>query len=190
MTLRIPHWLWRVVGAAVVALAVGAVLAAGLAGNRTQAGQAGDLPITLRPDQPAPALTGMTFAGRPFDLAALRGRVVVINVMASWCPPCRVELPVLTAAARRWQPEGVDVVAIAMRDKAADVAEVLRETGAQTLTVVDDPQATRSVSLGARGVPETFVVDRGGVVRLHAVGPVTEDWLDRSLSQLESGSGT
>ncbi len=183
MTARGPSWPVRLAVAAVTALAVGTVLAAGIVDRGTGAGPDPALPVTLRPDRPAPPLTGRTPAGDPVDLAALRGSVVVVSVLASWCPPCRAELPVLVDAARQWRGRGVHFVGVAMRDNDSHAAELVRAAGGQALTIVADPDATRAVSLGARGVPETFVVDRRGIMRLHAVGPVTPDWLDRSLSE-------
>jgi cytochrome c biogenesis protein CcmG/thiol:disulfide interchange protein DsbE len=119
--------------------------------------------------------------GKPFDLENLRGRVVVITVMASWCAPCRAELPELAAAAERFAPRDVQIVGLAMRDDPHDALALLRESNADRLLVVADPDGIRAVGLGARGVPETFVVDRDGKLRLHALGPITEQWLDKYL---------
>jgi cytochrome c biogenesis protein CcmG/thiol:disulfide interchange protein DsbE len=174
----------RIGVAAVAALAVGGVLAAGLV-KRDGAGTP-SLPVTLEPNAAAPDLTGTTLSGQRFDLATLRGTVVVINVMASWCAPCRAELPVLVAGARRWRTHDIEMVGLAMRDDPDDARTLLRDTGAQTFEVVEDPDGTRAISLGVRGVPETLIVDRSGTVRYHAFGPINADWLDRYLPALEA----
>ncbi|OBB35714.1 redoxin domain-containing protein [Mycobacterium sp. 852002-51961_SCH5331710] len=177
----------RIVLAAAVVAAVGAVLAAGL---RTQSSSGGAgmaaLPVTQQLNKPVPTLTGKTLQGQPFDIDALRGRVVVINVMASWCAPCRAELPTLAAAAQRFAADDVRIVGLAMRDDTEDALALLRETDAERLTVIADPDGTRAVELGVRGVPETFVVDRSGNLRLHAFGPITGEWLDKHLRRLDS----
>lgn len=182
MTWRGGSW-WRLTTGAVVVAALAAVLAAGLT-PRDAASPRADLPVTRTLDQPVPDLSGKTLHGNDFDMSELRGRIVVINVMASWCAPCREELPELAEAAHRWPPDEVQVIGLAMRDDPDDAMQLLHEAGAADLTVLADPDGTHAVSLGVRGVPETFLVDRGGTVRLHAFGPVTFDWLARHLPPL------
>lgn len=172
--------------AAAVVVAVGAVLAAGLRTQASSSDADASLPVTQELNKPAPALTGKTLQGDPFDINDQRGRVVVINVMASWCAPCRAELPVLAAAAQRFAGNDVRIVGLAMRDDADAAQALLRETHTERLTVVADPDGTRAIDLGVRGVPETFVIDRSGNLRLHAFGPITGEWLDRHLQRLES----
>ena len=124
-------------GVAAVAL-LGVLLAAGLIHRGAPSGSDPLLPVTQHRDEPAPPLTGPTLAGGRFDLAALRGQVVVVNVMASWCAPCRQKLPMLATAAAQWATSGVRVVGVAMRDDAGDTAKLLNDTGATALTVVAD----------------------------------------------------
>ena len=176
-----PWGLKALVGCVLVA-ALGLVLAAGL--GRRDAQPDSSLPVTQQPDRPAPALTGTTLSGQRFDLERLRGKVVVLNVMASWCAPCRAELPVLAHAEDRFGGPAVEFVGIAMRDDPADTRQLLADTGTGSMTVLLDPDGVGAVDLGVRGVPETFVVDRTGSVRLHAFGPVTDAWFDRWLSPL------
>lgn len=170
-------------GLASVAL-VALVLAAGLRSGSDSADSG--LPITKQPDRPAPELTGTTLSGEPFDLARHRGSVVVLNVLASWCAPCRDEVPALAAGARRFADRDVRFIGIAMRDDPADTRELLSDTGSESLTVMMDPDGVAAVTLGARGVPETFVVDRSGTIRLHAFGPVSAAWLDEWLPAVTS----
>ncbi|GAB1692884.1 TlpA family protein disulfide reductase [Krasilnikovia sp. M28-CT-15] len=113
-------------------------------------------------DAPAPRLRGTTLDGSSFDLAGRRGSVVLVNVWASWCDPCRQELPVLAAAQQRWSAQGFLVAGIDMHDNAESARRMLAETGAKDLTSVIDPQGTTAVAWGARGVPESFLVDRTG----------------------------
>lgn len=157
--------------------AVGAVLATGL--------RDGAAPPTGGPSPaPAPRLAGSTLDGGRFDLAEARGHVVVVNVFASWCGPCRDELPLLADAARRWAPDGLRVVGLNLRDGPEAVRALLAETGADDLTVVPDPDGTRGVEWGVRGVPETFVVDRDGRIVTRHQGVVSRQWLDRWVTPL------
>jgi cytochrome c biogenesis protein CcmG/thiol:disulfide interchange protein DsbE len=127
---------------------------------------------------PAPALAGTTLDGGHLDLVDLRGSVVVVNVWASWCGPCREELPMLVEAAERWRGDGLQVVGIVTRDRGSAAADLLREAGASQLRSVQDPDGRLALSWGALGVPETFVVDRAGVVRARLVGPLSSGWLE------------
>ena len=137
-----------------------------------------------RPPVAAPALAGTTLSGERFDLADVRGQVVLVNVFASWCGPCRAELPLLVEAGRRWSPEGLLVVGLNLRDGTEAVRALLDEAGAGDLTVLPDRDGTRSIEWGVRGVPETFVVDRDGRIVAHQPGVVTQQWLQDRLVPL------
>jgi cytochrome c biogenesis protein CcmG/thiol:disulfide interchange protein DsbE len=138
-------------------------------------------PATLVLDQPAPALVGSALDGSRFDLAEQRGSVVVINVWASWCAPCRTELALLAEAARSWSTDGVVVVGLDVRDTPEAAREVLERAGATSLITVSDPSGETAVSWGVSGVPETFVVDRAGRLRLWAQGIIDEAWLQERV---------
>ncbi|WP_187398823.1 redoxin domain-containing protein [Micromonospora sp. WP24] len=158
-------------------VAVAAVLAAGLrAGTSSTSGASGPTP--------APELGGTTLDGGRFDLAEAHGQVVVVNVFASWCGPCRDELPLLADTARRWSPHGLRVVGLNLRDGPEAVRALLAETGTTDLTVLPDPDGTRAVKWGVRGVPETFVVDRDGRIVARQQGVVTRGWLDQRVTPL------
>ncbi|MCW3844242.1 redoxin domain-containing protein [Micromonospora yasonensis] len=168
----------RLAPAMVLALTVGLGIALAT-DRRAGLGDAGQ-----RPAVAAPALTGTTLTGQRFDLAAARGHVVLVNVFASWCGPCRDELPLLVDTARRWSPQGLQVVGLNLRDGPEAVRALLKETNADDLTVLPDPDGTRAVDWGVRGVPETFVVDRDGRIVAHQPGVVTPQWLQERLSPL------
>ncbi|RGC66751.1 Thiol:disulfide interchange protein CycY precursor [Micromonospora sp. MW-13] len=133
---------------------------------------------------PAPALSGATLDGGRFDLADARGYVLLINVFASWCGPCRDELPLLVDAGQRWSPRGLRLVGLNVRDGTEAVRALLDETGATGLTVLPDPDGTRAVDWGVRGVPETFVVDRNGRIVDRQRGVVTRQWLQQRVAPL------
>jgi cytochrome c biogenesis protein CcmG, thiol:disulfide interchange protein DsbE len=180
----------RILALAVSLLAVaglGAILAAGV---RSAAGTAGATTGALQTQarhDPAPPLRGTTVDGAVFDLAALHGHVVLVNVWASWCAPCRQELPALAAAQRTWSAQGFTVVGIDMRDNRESARHLLAEVGATGLTSVADPQGTAAVAWGARGVPESFLVDRAGVVRWWAQGAIDAAWLQQRVPALVGG---
>lgn len=183
-TLRRPGWL-RAGPAMVLALtvAVGALVVVGLRA-----------PDPSNPEQtpavagrPAPALSGATLDGGRFALADVRGQVVLVNVFASWCGPCRDELPLLVDAERTWSTRGLRLVGLNIRDGTDAVRALLDDTGATGLTVVPDPDGTRAVEWGVRGVPETFVVGRDGRLVDRRQGVVTRQWLEQRITPLLAG---
>ncbi len=134
--------------------------------------------------RPAPELTGATLDGGRFDLAQQRGQVVLVNVWASWCGPCRTEYPVLAAAARGLGPRGLVVVGINTQDTRAKAQEFVREMGGAAYPSVRDEDGTHAIDWGTFGVPETFVVDRDGTVRARLPGEVTAKWIDQYVVPL------
>ncbi|MGI5149359.1 TlpA family protein disulfide reductase [Plantactinospora sp. CA-294935] len=132
----------------------------------------------------APSLAGRTLAGAPFDLAGLRGQVVLVNVFASWCGPCQDELPLLIDAGRRWSGRDLRMVGLAVRDSEVAIRALLDRTGARDLPVLPDPAGVTAVDWGIRGVPETFLLDRSGRIADRMTGPVTTRWLDERLTPL------
>jgi thiol-disulfide isomerase/thioredoxin len=117
----------------------------------------------------APAFELQTPDGSKFRLEDLRGEVVVVNFWATWCPPCRAEMPALQRAAQQLEGEGVHFLAINVDEDAATVAEFGRSTGLSLPLLLDvDGRVTQSWPL--RGLPTTFVVDSQGHLRLRALG--------------------
>lgn len=113
----------------------------------------------------APAVPGKpTFSAA--DLAT--GRPRMVNLFASWCVPCIAEAPVIAGLRKR----GVAIDGIAIRDAPADIARFLAEHGDGYDRIGADPNGKAQIALGASGVPETFLVDGGGIIRYHHVGAV------------------
>ena len=119
-----------------------------------------------------PALDGQSAAFTPADLAA--GHVSVINVFASWCAPCRTETDQLAALARI---PGVALYGLTQKDKPAATRAFLEEVGNPFARIARDDNGRVSIEWGVYGVPETFVVDGRGIIRLKYVGGLTDDVL-------------
>ncbi|OZM77206.1 TlpA disulfide reductase family protein [Pseudonocardia sp. MH-G8] len=136
----------------------------------------------------APALAGPTLDGGSFDLGALRGQVVLVNVWASWCGPCRDELPLIAKTEQRLAPAGLRVVTIDTRDGPVAARSLLAETGATGLTTVLDPDGRLAVSWGAHGVPETFLLDPSGTIQAFHPGPINQEWVRSHVDPLVDAS--
>lgn len=126
-------------------------------------------------DKPAPQFTlpAVDGTGVPgFDTAALTGDVTVVNVFASWCIPCRDEHPVLEALKDR---TGVRLFGMNQKDAAENAVAFLTELGNPYDAIGADADGRTSIDWGVYGVPETFIVDAGGVIRFKHVGPLSLD---------------
>jgi cytochrome c biogenesis protein CcmG/thiol:disulfide interchange protein DsbE len=99
------------------------------------------------------------------------GRPKLVNFFASWCVPCVGEAPVLTEL----KQQGVTIVGIAVRDRPADLREFLSGTGNPFDRIGSDPQSKLQLAFGSAGVPETFVVDGHGIIRMQHIGPIEPD---------------
>lgn len=111
----------------------------------------------------------------------LQGQVWVLNVFASWCGPCRAEMPVLGDLA---QQSGARVVGLDYRDSPELGLAFLQRHGNPYAFTWRDPQGRGSLAWGVTGVPETFVIDRHGIVRLRHTGSVTAEDLSQRLLPL------
>jgi cytochrome c biogenesis protein CcmG/thiol:disulfide interchange protein DsbE len=137
--------------------------------------------------QSAPALIVPQLDGHVFDLAKLRGKVVLVNIWATWCSPCRSEMPTLNAFYRRYRSRGLDVLGLSI-DEAPDVAQV-RQVMRQFSYPAALASAARTDGFGEPiAVPITYVIDSRGVIRaqLQAQGPagVSRQALERAVLPL------
>ena len=108
------------------------------------------------------------------DLASLRGKPVVLNFWASWCPPCKSEATALENAYRRYKGQGVVFLGIDYHDVSSDARTFLRHHGV-TYTTLEDGSGTIGDRYGLLAVPETYFVDREGrLVGFHIEGSITD----------------
>ncbi len=134
--------------------------------------------------QPAPQLVGETLDGSTFDLAAERGKPVLVNFWASWCGPCREEFPLLEDAAARHADEGLVVVGALFKDDADPARTFVEEQGA-TWPTVADPDRVVGPAWKVLAPPQSFFVDREGIIREVQVGQVRDAAeLDRLLASI------
>lgn len=119
-------------------------------------------------DQPAPPLALTALDGSVFDLARLHGKAVLVNYWATWCGPCRKEMPVLDAFYRAHRGEGLEVIGISA-DHREDFARMRKVSAALAYPTTTIDRITDDGFGPPQGFPLTFVIDRQGVVRARMV---------------------
>ena len=120
-------------------------------------------------------------SGQTVDLAALRGKPVVLNFWATWCGPCFEEHPVLVANARMLQPN-VQFIGVVFQDEESKIRGFLNERGSAYPTLMDDKGKT-AIAYGVGGVPETFFLDASGKVVDKYEGPISPDELQERVKK-------
>jgi cytochrome c biogenesis protein CcmG, thiol:disulfide interchange protein DsbE len=116
-------------------------------------------------------------------LNQFRGQIVVLNFWATWCPPCVEEMPSLVQMQRRMRAKGVTVVAVSIDVDENAYRQFLKQHGVDLLTVRDPEQKTPAL-YGTHGWPETFIIDRKGVMRRKFIGAV--DWTEPEITDFLS----
>lgn len=126
--------------------------------------------------RPVPELTFFDGAGNEISLADFRGEVVVLNLWATWCAPCRREMPSLDRLQARFGGDGLEVIALSLdRGDVAKVREFYDELGISSLAIYHDPEARAGRELGAPGLPTTILIDRNGQEVGRLLGPAEWD---------------
>jgi cytochrome c biogenesis protein CcmG/thiol:disulfide interchange protein DsbE len=132
---------------------------------------------------PAPDFTLTGLDGKPVRLSDYRGRPVVVNFWASWCNPCRREFPLLAAARAAHRKDGLEVIGVSYRDIPSDARAFAADKGATWPLARDDDQVVAN-AYGVRAVPQTFFVDRDGVVRERLFGITSAAELEQNLASI------
>lgn len=161
---------WLLVLGVIVVLAGGLVAATRYMGDEL-------FPVSV--GSPAPDFRATTLdtasPARAKSIADYRGQVVLLNVWATWCAPCRVEMPSIEALHRAYAPEGLKVVAVSIDDAGQEkgIRDFARELGL-TFELLHDPTGRIQKAYQTTGVPETFVIGPDGIIRKKIIGAA--DW--------------
>lgn len=141
---------------------------------------------TVRPvavGQKAPAFTLPELSGRSFTLTAPLREPVILDFFTTWCPPCQSEAPTLARFAARFRGR-VRLILIDRREGPPLAATFVRNYGLSSATILLDRNDKLAAPFGVTGQPETFGIDKRGMVRFHVVGPMTANELDARAQAL------
>ena len=131
--------------------------------------------------KPAPGFTlpRLDAPAQSVSASEFKGQVWLLNIWASWCGPCRDEHPLLLALARE---QKIPIVGLNYKDDPVDAKDWLRQLGDPFRIIVADRSGRAGIEWGVYGVPETFLIDRQGIIRYRHVGPLTRKvWTDELL---------
>lgn len=171
-----------VVGAGLVLLAVAAFLAIPQAqAEVAQQRLPGIVPQPVNFPMPEVQLTDLD--GQAVALANYEGQVILYNAWATWCPPCKEEMPTLEAYYQAHQAEGFVIVAIEDGQPVAEVAAFVKAYGL-TFPVWPDPKYVATTAFKTSSLPTSFVIDRSGTVRLTWTGAITRAALEEYVTPL------
>jgi peroxiredoxin len=130
---------------------------------------------------PAPDFTLVDTKNNTWTLSELKGQVVFINFWATWCPPCRQEMPSMQQLFMSMPADKFKMLSILSNDEPKFAEKMAEDTGC-TFPVMDDPDSSVGKAYGLTGVPETYIVDKKGILREKFIGP--RQWSSPDAKQM------
>ncbi|HEX8598639.1 MAG TPA: redoxin domain-containing protein [Chloroflexia bacterium] len=158
-----------------------------LGGARRPDGASPQEQVTVGAVAPDFELTDVS-TGEPVKLSSLRGRPVWLNFWATWCPPCKEELPRMQEVYSGYKAEGLAIVGIDMRENPADVREFVKSKGYHWTFVVDTDGVVTNRYFTA-GIPTHVFVDAEGVIQAIHIGELDSGMMEEFLSKIVKSSG-
>lgn len=170
-----------VIGAGLILIALAAFLALPKAQEQVSNQELSAIPA--RVNFPAPDVQLTDLNGNPVSLSDFRGQVVLYNAWATWCPPCKQEMPVLQAFFEAHKDSGFVIVAIEDGQPVEEVRAFVQEHRL-TFPVWPDPEYQATTAFRTNSLPTSFVIDRDGIVRLTWTGAISRAMLEEYVTPL------
>lgn len=139
--------------------------------------------IPVEVNYPAPDLQLTDLQGNPVAISDYLGQVVLVNNWATWCPPCKAEMPVLEAYHQDHQAQGFSVIAIEAGEPVSMVSDFARQYKL-SFPVWPDPETRALAAFRNDSLPSSYVIDRSGTVRLAWTGAITREALENTITPL------
>jgi len=170
--------------------------------SQTPEGSAKDKPVPSLPPLPeapkagttAPDFTLPDLKGKDVRLSSFKGKAVVVDFWATWCDPCKIEMPWLVDLQKKYGPQGLQIIGVAMDDADEQTIAAFAHKMGVNYPVLKGTEAVADLYGGLDGLPATFFVDRSGKVVDVAVGltnqSVLEDSIKRALEQTHASPAT
>jgi peroxiredoxin len=171
-----------IVGLGLVLLGVAAFALLPQSGPAAQTEPLSTIPIQV--NYAAPELSLTDIEGTPASLSDYRGQVLLVNLWATWCPPCKKEMPTLLAFHDAHRAAGFTLVAINDGDPAADVAQFVKDYELTFPVWLDPKHQASEEAFKSMNLPSSYVIDREGVIRLQWVGEITYAVLEKYVTPL------
>ena len=145
-----------------------------------------DIPIGTSIGELAPDITGTTLDGETLSLSELRGELVLVNVFASWCGPCRAETPHLVEVFNEVDNEGIEFVGLNLSES-SDAVSIFKDEFDINFPLLLNEDGRLTEVYQPIGLPTSWFIDSDGVVRYVFAGPMTKDMLTGILEDIEAG---
>jgi len=134
----------------------------------------------------APSFSGVTIDGKPFSSASLKGKAYIVNFFATWCPPCRSEIPDMVAVQKAYEAKGFTFIGIAVNETEPSVKSFIKSKGITYPVLMATPALVgafnRYVDGGITGIPTSFVVDSSGNLTDAMVGPRSKEMFEKIIN--------
>jgi peroxiredoxin len=173
------------IGVGLIAIAIAFVIFTPKVGETPSAAEPGEIPASVPGEMnyPAPELTLTNMQDQTVSLADYRGQWVLVNNWATWCPPCRAEMPELHAYYESHKDEGFILIGISSGDSKSQIADFIQEYGL-SFPMWQDPTSASLRAFGMDYLPSSFVIDPSGTVRLAWTGAVSLETLEKYVTPL------
>ncbi|MDL1911926.1 TlpA family protein disulfide reductase [Chloroflexi bacterium CFX6] len=140
--------------------------------------------VPVRVNYPAPELTLTDIQGVTRSLADHRGQVALVNLWATWCPPCKEEMPALQAYYEKHRDEGFTIIAVNDGESRTDVIQFVNDYRLTFPVWLDPTYIATEQAFKTLNLPSSFVIDRGGTIRLRWVGGVDVKTLEKFVTPI------
>ncbi len=131
---------------------------------------------------PSPPFTLNDLNGKPVSLSEYNGQVVLLNFWATWCGPCRVEMPAMESLYQEMKSQGLVILAVSVDAQGTSVTRPFQEAMGLTFPILHDPDYEVGLAYGARTLPITYLLDRQGVIQHRVFG--ARDWNGQKAKEL------